>query len=120
MTETIQMWKAKNQKGDIISKRYYDQLSSFILGKLKNCDGITLVELIEQANEEIPKDFGGSISCLLLIVKKDLEVMGTITIENLPDRTQFISLKKRNARKINYMDKVRSVQYDVNKDYQYG
>lgn len=113
MTETVQMWKAKNQKGAIISKRHYDQLSSFILSKLKGTDGITLLELIEQANEEIAKDFGSSISYLLLVVKKDLEVMGKITIENLPDRTQFISQKKHRTRKINYMDKVRSFIPDM-------
>jgi hypothetical protein len=120
MRETIQMWKAKNQKGDVISKRYYDQLSSFILGKVKNSDGITLIELIEQANEEIAKDFGGRFSCLLLIVKKDLEVMDVIAIEKLPDRTQFISLKKRSTKKIKYMDKVRSVHYNPNNGYEYG
>ena len=119
MTEMIQMWKAKNQRGVVISKRYYDQLSAFILGKVKNTDGITLVELVEQANEEFPKDFG-SISSLLLNVKKDLEVMGIITIEKLPDRTQFISLKKQRTRKINYMHKVRSVQHNPNNDYQYA
>lgn len=108
MSETIQMWKAKNQKGGVISKRYYDQLSTFILCTLKKTDGITLVELIEKADEEIKNDFG-KIASLFLNVKKDLEVMGMITIEKLPDRTQFITLKKRSARKINYMDKVRSM-----------
>ena len=95
-------------KGDVISKRYYDQLSTFIIRTLKNTDGITLVELIEKAKKEIHKDFG-SISCLLLDVKKDLEVMGMITIEIFPDRTQFISLKKQRARKVNYMDIVRGI-----------
>jgi len=75
---------------------------------LKNTDGITLVELIEKAEEEIREDFG-NISYLFLNVKIDLEVMGMITIEKLPDRTQFISLKKQRARKVNYMDKVRSM-----------
>lgn len=108
MSETIQMWKAKNQKGGVVSKRYYDQLSTFILNTLKNTDGITLVELIEKAEKEIREDFG-NISYLFLNVKIDLEVMGMITITKLPDRTQFISLKKQRARKVNYMDKVRSM-----------
>jgi hypothetical protein len=111
MNETIQLWKAKNQKGGVISKRYYDQLSNFILSTLKNTDGITLVELIEKAKEEIHENFG-NISYLFLNVKKDLEVIGLITIQTLPDRTQFISLKKQSARKANYMDKVRSAQYN--------
>lgn len=99
MNEKIQLWKAKNQKGAVILKRYYDQLSAFILNKLKNKDEITLVELIENANEEISKDLGGNFSWLLLIVKKDLEVMGLITIKKLPDRTQLISLRKRSVKK---------------------
>ena len=109
MTETIQMWKAKNQKGDVVSKRYYDQLSAFILSKLKNTDGITLVELLEKANEEIPKGFG-SISCLLLNVKKDLEVMGIITIEKFPDYTQYITLSKPNSRRNSFLHKIRKIE----------
>lgn len=116
MTETIQTWKAKNRKGAVIPKRHYDQLSSFILTKLRNTDGITLLELIEHARAEIAKDYGDSVSYLLLIVKKDLEVMSIITIEKLPDRTQFISLKKRSARKTSYMDKVRKVEFNSNKN----
>lgn len=106
MTETIQMWKGKNQRGAVISKRYYDQLSAFIISKVKNTDGITLVELIEQANEEIPKDFG-SISCLLLNVKNDLEVLGIIAIEKFPDYTQFITLRKTNSKRSSLLNKIR-------------
>lgn len=118
MNEKIQMWKAKNQKGSVILKRYYDQLSEFILDKLKNTNGITLVELIEKGNEEIAKDFVGNFSWLLLIVKKDLEVMGIIAIEKHPDRTQMISLRKRRANKNKYMDRIRSGDI-ANNDYHY-
>ena len=110
MTETIQMWKAKNQKGDVISKRYYDQLSVFIIGKLKKTNGISLIELIELANIEISKDFDRSISCLLLNVKKDLEVMGIIKVEKFPDYTQFITLSRQNSRRYSILQKIRKIE----------
>ena len=109
MTETIQMWKAKNQKGVVISKRYYDQLSAFILSKLKNTDGITLVELVDQAKKEIPKGIGG-ISCLLLNVKNDLEVLGIITIEKFPDYTQFITLSKSKSKRASLLNTIRKIE----------
>ena len=72
----------------------YEKLSVFILTRLEEAgaDGITLHNLVQEAQEKFNSDFNGNVSWYLLEVKYDLELRKLILKTISPNREQIIRI----------------------------
>ncbi len=98
--ERIRLNTLNGKNRPFMLKKKYDSLRDFILDALEQHQQISLMELMEQANDKFDKVFFGEVALSLLDAKKDLEARGLIKIAHERDRTQLISLKK-NERRMN-------------------
>ncbi len=72
----------------------YEKLSLFIISTLERAGqaGISLHNLVQEAQEKFNSDFQGNVSWYLLEVKYDLELRKIITKTLSPQREQMIRL----------------------------
>lgn len=72
----------------------YEKLSVFILSKLEQAgtEGITLHDLVQEAQQKFNSEFKGNVSWYLLEVKHDLELRKLILKTISPNREQIIRL----------------------------
>jgi hypothetical protein len=109
--ERIQLNTLNGKNRPFMLRKKYDSLRDFILEALQRQQQISLMELMEQANNKFDKVFFGEVALSLLDTKKDLEVRGLIKIAHERDRTQLISLK-RHGKKINISGSHFSANHD--------
>lgn len=79
----------------------YEKLSVFIISTLEQAgqSGVTLHDLVLQAQEKFNADFKGNVSWYLLEVKYDLELRKVITKTLSVEREQIIKLNPDSDRK---------------------
>lgn len=72
----------------------YEKLSVFIISSLEQAgkDGVTLHDLVQEAQQKFNTAFQGNVSWYLLEVKYDLELRKIITKTLSPEREQIIKL----------------------------
>src|SRR5690606_3555320 len=89
------------EKRALMPKKYYDSISSFIIGVLEKEVDVPLIELIERIESVFEDELVGNLSWYLIHVKQDLHARGIIKIIHEVDRQQWISLKKNYRQKLN-------------------
>ena len=77
-TDTIQTLRPDGKKGIVLLKRYYEQLSYFILSSVYAQEQLTLHELLEKGEQQLADSIDSEITWYLLQVKLDLEARGFI------------------------------------------
>jgi hypothetical protein len=97
--ETVEMWRLKGQVGATILKKDYDLISDFIFSLLFERETVELQELIFEAQAVLSANIKKDFSRHLLEVKQDLEAKGLIKVTRQPNRMQFITIVRKNARK---------------------
>ncbi|HRG10050.1 MAG TPA: hypothetical protein PLJ08_15860 [Cyclobacteriaceae bacterium] len=77
-----------------MSEQDYEKLSVFIISTLEQAsdEGVTLHDLVQEAQEKFNTDFRGNVSWYLLEVKYDLELRKIITKTLSAEREQIIKL----------------------------
>lgn len=81
-----------------ILRKDYDSLRAFIIDTLQQRQQISLMELIELANDKFSKVFSGEVALSLVNTKNDLESLGLVNITHQRNRTQLISLQRSERR----------------------
>ncbi|RAW00630.1 DUF6958 family protein [Pseudochryseolinea flava] len=92
----------EGKKGACISKDDYVQLRESILTVLEQTDRITLPELIDIIQRNLPLDGHANIAWRILVVKLDLEAKGLIrSVPNRLDRYMVhLKLNRRELRRL--------------------
>ena len=100
--DKILTWHPTGKKGVYIAKQDYDLLREFILSVLRTQE-ITLKELIEMGESQLPLRIEKDLSWHILVVKLDLEARGLITtvLKMVPHKLQFLKLRTRALKKNN-------------------
>ena len=100
--EIVTLKRIAKSDGAIIPKHSYETLSNFIISTLasENDQFITLNDLLERAQKEIPHTFPGEMLWYLLQVKHDLEAREIVTINVDKARVQRLKLAKHVEQKV--------------------
>ena len=77
---SIQTFRPDGKKGIRIREHVYDQLCAFILSALDSEEGLTLHELLDKGNLDLPNISDNDVAWYLLQVKLDLEARGLIKV----------------------------------------
>ena len=97
--ETVELWRMKGRVGETILKKEYDLISEFIFSLLFERETVELQELLFEAQATLSATIKKDFSRHLLEVKQDLEAKGLIKVTRQPNRLQFISIVRKNAKK---------------------
>lgn len=86
--------RAGNRIGQKMREQDYEKLSVFILSVLERAgnEGMTLHDMLQEAQEKFNAVFNGNVSWYLLEVKHDLELRKVINKTISPQREQIIRL----------------------------
>lgn len=93
--------KSQSRVASKMREQDYEKLSVFIISRLERGGqaGITLHDLLQEAQEKSNTDFQGNVSWYLLEVKYDLELRKIITKTLSPQREQIITLNSDTDKK---------------------
>ncbi|MEO7990747.1 MAG: hypothetical protein ABI663_14460 [Chryseolinea sp.] len=97
--ETVELWRMKGRVGETILKKDFDLISEFIFSLLFERETVELQELLFEAQAVLSGSIKKDFSRHLLEVKQDLEAKGLIKVIRQPNRLQFISIVRKNAKK---------------------
>ncbi len=97
--ETVELWRMKGRVGETILKKDYELISEFIFSLLFERETVELQELLFEAQTILSVSIKKDFSRHLLEVKQDLEAKGLIKVTRQPNRLQFISIVRKNAKK---------------------
>lgn len=111
-SEKIQLHALDGRNGPIIPRKQYELLKNFILDIFQHCDQITLTELLQLANTKFALTFSSEVAWVLVNTKQDLEARGMLKITHERNRTQLISLKRK-QKIIGLTTKYSSQGYDL-------
>lgn len=86
--------KAGSRIAEKMRPQEYERLSVFIISVLERAgsEGVTLHDLVQEAQQKFNADFHGNVSWYLLEVKYDLELRKLILKTISPKREQIIRL----------------------------
>src|SRR5690242_19133829 len=93
MDRFVEIRYGKHKKGKVMNRIHYDQLAKFILDQLANQSPITLMDLLDRAQQQFSSTFNGNLNWSLLQVKHELQSRGCITCIT-KELSQSIALKK--------------------------
>lgn len=93
--------KSQSRVATKMRERDYEILSVFIINTLEQAGeaGVTLHDLVQEAQQKFNSNFQGNVSWYLLEVKYDLELRKIITKTITPQREQIIKLNSDTDKK---------------------
>ncbi|MBN8654072.1 MAG: hypothetical protein J0L67_21770 [Cytophagales bacterium] len=95
------LWRRAGRIAEKMREEDYEKLSVFIVSTLEKVgpEGVTLHDLVQEAQQKFNADFRGNVSWYLLEVKHDLELRKVIHKTISPTREQIIRLNPDPAKK---------------------
>ena len=97
LERTITTLRPDGKKGFTMKQHYYESLSAYILGKIKAHENLTMPQLLEYAQHDLPCESQDMKSWYVLQVKLDLEARDLIRITKLPydNRAYFLKITRK-------------------------
>lgn len=97
LERTITTLRPDGKKGFTMKQHYYESLSAYILGKIKTHENLTMPQLLEYAQHDLPFESQDLKSWYVLQVKLDLEARDLIRIAKLPydHRAYFLKITRK-------------------------
>lgn len=97
----IRLQGVRNRKGPVFNKDFYDRIRDFIMDCITSHAGrsIPFSELLDHAEKFWTKKPAGLLPWHIMQVKIDLQERGIIKAAIGRDRTQVISMRRKNNRK---------------------
>ncbi|AYB29223.1 hypothetical protein D4L85_00890 [Chryseolinea soli] len=97
LERTITTLRPDGKKGFTMKQHYYESLSAYILGKIKAHENLTMPQLLEYAQHDLPCESQDMKSWYVLQVKLDLEARDLIRTTKLPydNRAYFLKITRK-------------------------
>lgn len=97
LERTVTTLRPDGKKGFTMKKHYYESLSVYILSKVSTEENLTLPQLLEYAQRDLPCDSESMKSWYILQVKLDLEARDLIRLTKLPydPRSFFLKVTRK-------------------------